>query len=85
MKTGFDQIGRRWQWRGRRYYAGAIMGLWIGMLLGAILAVALDLKEHWNPLWLVGLLLAQIVVALISRAVEGRPPVEEALKETSQE
>ena len=74
METGFADLKRSWQWRGRRWLAGFISGLWLGALIGAGVAGSYDLAKHWTVVHLVGVLLTGIVVLALVRLIEGRPP-----------
>ena len=81
MKTGFVETRAawrsNWRWRGRRYWGGMVMGAWIGLMGGIVLAVELDLKNNWNPLIIVPVIILGGIFTAVSNALVGQPPKEE--------
>ena len=75
MKTGFAELGRtfkrNWHWRERRYWGGMVMGTWIGLMGGIVLAVELDLKNNWNPLIIFPIILLGGILTAVSNALVG--------------
>lgn len=66
------------RWGLRQKLAGGLMILWMGVLIGAGLAVRFDLGETWTPFHAMGMLVPQIVLFQIARVIAGKPPTQPA-------
>lgn len=74
METGFTDLKRSWHWRGRKWLAGFVVGMWLGVLVGAGVAVKYDFANKWTIVHLVVMLIVGIVVVWLGQLIEGRPP-----------
>lgn len=77
MDTGFRELKRNWQWRGRRWFAGFVFGLSLGVLVGAMVAVHFDLGRTWTIAHFAVMLVAGLVVTQLTSAILGEPPRDE--------
>ena len=60
--------------RGRSFICGGFYGIGIGFWIGALVAVVLDVKSNWNPLYLIAVMGIQVIIIGIARAIRGPAP-----------
>ncbi|MBI1374586.1 MAG: hypothetical protein GC159_17855 [Phycisphaera sp.] len=86
MKTGFDEVARRYRWRGRRWLVGLLRGLWIGLVLGVVIGSSINFPRLFGkdlggmPAFFT-IMAAMILLDGILRYIEtlliGKPPLKD--------